>query len=114
MSLPVQIVKALAVSGTHNPDDVVRAISEGKMQAWGDGDTLVITTVKDSPRKRVCDVFLVAGNMEKAWEIHDNQVVPWAKEIGCSRITGHGRRGWFKTAKAHGYDTEWAFASMEI
>lgn len=114
MNLEAKIAKATMLTGTHTPQDILAAIMSGKMQAWTDEDSLVVTAIRPFPQMKVCDVFLVAGNLEKAWQIHDEQILPWAREQGCQRITGCGRKPWARNAKQHGYDTEYSLVSMEI
>lgn len=113
-TLAEKIVKALAVFGSHTPSDVEEAISLGLMQHWESGETVVVTEVKDYPQFRSCEVFMVAGDLDTAWDIEDRQIIPWAKDRGCTRMVGKGRKGWFRSARNHGYGVELVTAVKEI
>jgi hypothetical protein len=84
------------------------------MQHWQEGETVVVTTINQYPRDRWCEVFMVAGDLETAWKIEREQVEPFAREMGCSRIVGRGRKGWAKSAKLHGYTREWVMAERRL
>lgn len=109
-----KVCKALAIAGTHTPADVEKAIEEGRFQHWEDGETIVVTMICQEPLMKICKVFLVAGDLDAAWKIHDEQILPWAKSLGCSRISGEGRKGWEKSARKRGYTKVWVGAAMEI
>ena len=113
-TLAEKVVKAIRVGGLYTPADVLERISDGRMQHWEDGETIVVTAVYDHTTAKVCKTELVAGDLETAWKIHDEQILPWAKSIGCTRMTGEGRQGWAKTARDHGYTKQWICAAMEI
>lgn len=112
--LPEKVCKALAVGGTHTPFDIERDIALGKKQHWEDGETVVVTMICQEPLVKICKVFLVAGDLETAWKIHDEQIVPWAKSIGCTRMSGEGRMGWAKSAREHGYTNQWLCVAKDI
>lgn len=84
------------------------------MQHWEDGETVVVTEVKQYPLLKACEVFMVAGDLNTAWKIEAEQIVPWAKSIGCTRMVGRGRKGWAGSAKQHGYDRQLVIAMKEI
>lgn len=109
-----KVCKALAIAGTHTPGDVEKAIEAGTMQHWEEDETIVVTTVNQYPQAKACEVFMVAGDFETAWKIHDEQIVPWAKSIGCTRMVGRGRLGWIRDLEQRGYRRQWIMASREI
>ena len=112
--LSEKICKALKFGGTHTPEDVEKAVARQEMQAWMDGESIIITQVVDYPLIRVCEIFLAAGDLETCWDIHDKQVVPWAKDKGCGRMHFGGRRGWQQSMDGHGYQSRSIVADMEI
>lgn len=114
MNLEAKLAKSLELSDLYSPKDILGAIKDGKMQAWTQEDTLIVTKISVFPRKKVCESVVAAGNLDNFWSIHDEQIVPFAKRNGCDRITGAGRLGWAKEAQKHGYTREWALVSMEI
>lgn len=114
MNLAEKVCKALAIGGTHRPEDIEQAIAEGRMQHWEGEGTVIVTAVCQEPLVKLCRVVLVAGDLEEAWKIHDEQIVPWARSIGCTRMKGEGRMGWARSAKEHGYTRQWVAAAMEL
>jgi hypothetical protein len=112
--LAEKICKALEVFGSHTPEDVQKAIEEGRFQHWEDGETVIVTEVKQYPRFLACEVFMVAGDMETVWKIEMCQIIPWAKALGCKRMIGRGRKGWARAAKPYGYDHQLVTAWKEI
>jgi len=95
--------RALDIAGgTHNTHDVMAAVQSGKMQSWQEGQSVVVTEVLGAPQTNICNVFLVAGNMEEIMSIQP-RVVKFAKEMGCSKITMRGRPGWAKVLPEYGW-----------
>ena len=109
-----KIVAALEVSGTHAPADIREAIKEGEMQAWQRGESLVVTHIAVWPRLKACEMFVAAGNLDEIWPLVEEEIEPWAKEMGCSRIVGRGRMGWAREIQKHGYETRWVVGVKEI
>ena len=87
--LSEKICKALKFGGTHTPEDVEKAVARQEMQAWMDGESIIITQVVDYPLIKVCEIFLAAGDLETCWDIHDKQIVPWATAPKARRPLGH-------------------------
>lgn len=114
MSLAEKVCKALAVGGLYAPADIEQRIASGHMQEWTEAETVVITAVFEHPLAKVCKTIMVAGDFDTAWKIHDEQIVPWARSIGCTRMVGEGRKGWAESARKHGYTTQWLTAAMEL
>ena len=113
-NLADKVVKALAIAGTHSPQDIWECIEAGEMQGWELDGSIIVTTINVYPQIKVCEIVMAAGNLDKLWQIHDQQIEPWAKEMGCKRLVGRGRTGWLKSAKEHGYGRELIMASKEI
>lgn len=99
------IEAALAYSGdTHTLDDIVNAIIEGKMQLWPTPDACAVSEIIRYPRKKVCHVFLAAGNLGTILDAQPS-FEAWAIDQGCEQITLTGRLGWLKTLKRDGWDS---------
>lgn len=112
--LAQKVVKALEVAGTHSPEDIERALDSGEMQQWVRDDTVVVTHISIFPQLKACDVVLAAGEFQTAWDLVNEEVEPWARQMGCNRMVGRGRLGWSKGLKDHGYDLKWIVASKEL
>ena len=86
--------KALDLAGgTHTMDDVVEQIAAGDAQLWTDGESVVVTEIHQTPRKRVLHFWLAAGNLDAVVRLSD-QATEWGKTMGCEMATLVGRRGW--------------------
>ena len=87
---------------THNYDDIVQLINEGKLQLWPADKGCIVTELIQYPRKKVLHIFLAGGELEQITDMHTD-VVQWAKAQGCDSLTQTGRKGWTKALKAHGW-----------
>ena len=54
-------------------------------------------------RSKVLSIFIGGGDLEELRRMRDAQLVPFAKENGCKRIIGAGRKGWERALKDDGY-----------
>lgn len=98
-----RLLRALDVAGkTHAPEDVARAVSEGRMQAWTNGDSLVVTEVQQFPRGNMLNVFLAVGNLEEVMAIQP-ELEAFGRAHGCSTMRMEGRKGWARVLPHHGW-----------
>ena len=102
-----QIESALVYcGGTHEFADVVGLVLTGRMQMWMKDASVILTEVVNYPRKRICAVFLAAGNQEDL-----KAMVPgierWAVAQGCSEGAIFGRKGWLRSfLQADGWEVD--------
>lgn len=88
-------------------DDVLRDLKARKMQLWvvwtDKPVCALVTEVYDTAAGTTCAIPIVGG--ELALECLDllSVIEQWAKEQGCVRLRGEGRRGWERALKAHGW-----------
>jgi len=99
--------------GTHNFEDVAKAIVEGRMQLWPSPRGCIVTEIVVYPRKTVLNVFLGGGELDQLLDMHSD-VTDWAKSYGCEALTITGRFGWKKPLKAHGWKPLHASFQKEI
>jgi hypothetical protein len=92
----------LEMGGTHDLADIIKGISEGTLQSFVEGETWAVTTVIETPKKRICEVFLVVGDMEDAVRLHDT-VEAFARAHGCNMLRTIARKGWSRWAKPRGW-----------
>ena len=86
--------KALACGGnTHDVDDVVALVKEGKAQYWEHGDGIVVSEIHEFPKLKAIHFWLVSGDLRDCLAL-ENDVLPWAREQGCTIATACGREGW--------------------
>jgi hypothetical protein len=98
-----RLMRALDVAGkTHGPEDVARAVADGRMQAWTAGDSLVITEVLNFPQARALNVFLAVGNLDEVMSLQP-AIEAFGREHGCSVMRMEGRKGWARVLPDHGW-----------
>lgn len=82
--------------GTHEYDDVVEAVRTNLLQFWSSDRSICLTEVLQSPRKKVFNVWLAAGDLGELREMYP-AVEQWARDQGCTIATFTGRPGWTRT-----------------
>ena len=109
-----QLEAALAYgSGTHLFEDVVEAVASGKMQAWPNGESIVITEVLTYPRKRALHCFLAAGNRHEIMEMLPG-VSAFGRSMGCTVFTMAGRTGWDRVLRKYGWEKTYHCMAMPL
>jgi hypothetical protein len=89
-----RLMKALKVAGnTSSPEDIAKAVAEGRMQSWTRNDSLVITEVREHPRKTVLNIVLAVGVLEDVLALQP-EFMAFGREHGCQAVRMQGRRGW--------------------
>lgn len=98
-----RLLRALDVAGnTHTPGDLAKAVDEGRMQSWQNGESVVLTELLGAPQGTVLNIFLVCGNLREVMEIQD-AIADFARQHNCIRMTMRGRRGWEKFLPSYGW-----------
>lgn len=98
-----QVEKALALMGnTHTFNDILQLLEDGFMQSFAVGETWAVTQILDFPQKRVCEIFLLAGELGQIEEVLA-QVFAYARQKGCHLVRGYGRPGWAHYARPRGW-----------
>ena len=96
-TLPELFDKALKLGGnTHTREDISEGIKSGRFQYFGDDECCVVTEIIDYPRKRVCHLFIAAGNLNRLFEEYLPKVKIFAAENGCTSLTSVSRKGFLK------------------
>ena len=86
--------KALRCGGnTHDVEDVVALVKEGKAQYWEQGDGIIVSEIHDFPKLKAIHFWVVSGSLRDCLAL-EHDVLPWAHEQGCSVATACGREGW--------------------
>lgn len=98
-----QVEEALRLMGdTHAFQDILALIEDGFMQSFAVGETWAITQILDFPKKRICEIFLLAGDLGHIDEVLE-QVTDYARMKGCYLLRGYGRPGWAHYARPRGW-----------
>jgi hypothetical protein len=92
--------------GEHSLGDVISLIVSGECQMFeGDGAT-IITEIVETPQQGMgVHIWLAAGELEKVIAL-SREVLDWAREIGCTRATLTGRKGWVRALRGEGWSHE--------
>lgn len=92
------LTPALAqTGGTHTLDDVAEAVAAGSMQFWPGVRSAIVTQLEQTPRLRLCHVFLAGGHLPEILSMIP-PIEAWARAQGCTRATLCGRPGWSRSA----------------
>lgn len=98
-----RLERALEIAGnTHTIGDIKDALHRGEMQAWVNGESFVITSVHQTPRKRILNVFLAVGELDDILAL-EPQIEAFARSEGCHFVEAIARPGWRKSAASRGW-----------
>ena len=95
--------------GRFGAGDMFMLLSRGEYQLWAVFENEVIvasftTRLYQTPQSKVCCIEWVGGARLHEWI--DNVVLiveSFARDNGCQKVEGHGRKGWHKAAVKHGW-----------
>jgi hypothetical protein len=88
--------------GTHDfYTDVMPLLQTGKAQWFQHGMGVAVTELRDHPRLREVNVWLVAGRLADCLELQE-PIEAWARRVGAHRIVGVGRSGWARVGRSMG------------
>ena len=71
------------------------------------------TEIHANPQNKVVHFWLATGVMASVLRLHYD-VLAWARELGCTRATLAGRRGWEKALASEGWAPELILMGREI
>jgi hypothetical protein len=99
--------------GTHEWEDIVKSLCEGKMQLWVGDKSAAITEILSYPKKKVLHVFLAGGDMNELISMI-NDASEWGKLQKCVSMTISGRRGWERVLGKVGWKAKMIVMEKEI
>jgi len=94
--------KATERTGCYEPIDLLRLAFAGAVGIWlcqgrKGIEAVVVTEVKQYPRKRILDVLFAGGGNMKEWMPELRLAIDkHAREMGCDHIASICRPGWVK------------------
>jgi hypothetical protein len=95
--LSPQIIAALQRSGgTHSLEDVREALNKHHAQIWWGPNSVIITEIERTPRKKILRFWLVGGVLEEVDKMVP-LIIEWGRGLGCDRVVAVGRKGWERT-----------------
>ena len=86
--------RAVDRQDTHALADVKVEVEAGRAQLWCGMDSALVTEVAIYPRRKVCRIWLAAGDMTELVHAMLPDVEAWAAEKGCDGMEVIGRHGW--------------------
>ena len=81
--------------GTHTIDDVWNDIEDEKAYLLPLPNSVIVSVIEQYPQLKMLRFWLVGGDLDELLA-HENVVIDWAKEQGCTVASWIGRRGWLR------------------
>jgi hypothetical protein len=109
------VAAALEYSGgTHKVEDIAEGIRQGQFQLWPGKNSVVVTEIIVYPQLKDLHYFLAGGDLDEL-RLMRPIIESWGKEIGCSRVSLAGRKGWERTfLKDEGYEPKWFILCKDL
>lgn len=100
--------------GTHTLEDVLAQVEAGEAQLWRAPGAVIVTEIKQTPRRKVVHFWLATGDMRAVLDLH-KMILAWAQEEhGCDLATLSGRRGWVRALRDEGWDEATTVMAREL
>lgn len=100
-----RVERALRIGGgLYEPADIEVCVEEGRMQALCHEDSLVVTEILTSPRRKYVNVALAVGSLDHFEPLQD-QLIKLGRENGCDAIRMGGRKGWSAILPRYGWSS---------
>jgi hypothetical protein len=100
--------------GTHTFNDIAAAVLSDRFQIWPSNNAVVVTEIVVYPQLKDLHYFLAGGNLDELKAMRPI-IEAWGKEVGCTRVSLAGRKGWERTfLKDEGYKPNWFVLSKEL
>ena len=100
-------------NGTHEWEDIVIGIANGKMQLWAAPKGCIVTEIVVYPRKKVVNLFLAGGELDQIMDM-EHDIGKWAEKQGCTGGMMTGRLGWKKPLSENGWKLKHVHFHKEI
>ncbi len=81
--------------GTHTIDDVALLVGAGHFRIWIGKNFAMLTEFNVFPRMKALHVFAAGGDLTELQSM-EAELLKYAQDNGCSRITAAGRSGWLR------------------
>lgn len=109
------VAAALEYSGgTHKVEDIAEGIRREQFQLWPGRNSVVVTEIIVYPQLKDLHYFLAGGDLDELRMMRPI-IESWGKEIGCSRVSLAGRKGWERTfLKGEGYEPKWFIMCKDL
>lgn len=89
-------------NGSHDFVHIVQGVIKGDLILWPTENSAIVTEFHTFPNKRMLHIFIAGGDLSEIKHLHDD-VVKFAKEMGCAGLSLTGRPGWVKALSDLGF-----------
>lgn len=89
-------------NGSHDFVHIVKGVINGDLILWPTENSAIVTEFHTFPNKRMLHIFIAGGDLSEIKHLHDD-VVKFAKEMGCAGLSLTGRPGWVKALSDLGF-----------
>lgn len=87
--------------------EVYDAIAARELQWWlavdGEPVAMALTQILGTDSRKRCHILGIAGEDMHTWLPYLVDIEAWARQTGCTRLTGAGRPGWERVLKDKGF-----------
>jgi len=90
------------MGGLYTLNDILTAISEGRMQSFAENNSWAITQVNQYPRARALQLVGMVGDLADVDQLHA-KILAYANENNAGLISAYGRLGWMPEARRLGW-----------
>ena len=100
--------------GTHGIEDIAEGLKTGRFQLWPGDNSVIVTEIIVYPRLKNLHFFLAGGDLDEL-RLMQPLVESWGKNMGCTRVSLAGRKGWERTfLKDEGYTPKWFVLGKDL
>jgi len=94
---------------------IVKLVLDKKVFLFDNFESFAIVEVNSyGGQHPFINVFIAGGNFDKLHELERDQVVPFAKQIGASKLTMLARKGFKERLPSHGWKQPMMYFEKEI
>lgn len=95
------LARAIARQDTHAAEDIKAELDAGRAQLWCGTASALVTEIVVHPRRRVCRIWLAAGDMTELVHEMLPDVEAWAAAQDCDAMELVGRHGWARVLESY-------------
>jgi hypothetical protein len=88
---------------THGIDDIKKMVFTRQAHLWTTPNGVALTTFSQYPLCRIMNIWLLGGDFEEVFDIHNDAVEHFARSNGARLLYAQGRPGWVRRLRDRGY-----------
>jgi hypothetical protein len=99
-----RLARALRVGGSvYGPQDILKAVEEGRMQSWTKNESLVVTELMTFPQASALNVVLAVGELDDVMSLQQD-IKEFGRAQGAKVMRMEGREGWGAVLPEYGWN----------